>query len=294
MRYIPVDVLNGKFSFSFSELCGYYNIREDICFIDSFTQDQFYQTPFDYISNIQLNPDVEEVEGRQVTLNFDCNCNYADKMDLALLKKFHYTWFNEMRDFLRGEDFKKILSLVSQVRKKEDVFPKQDLMFSEFLVNLNKVKGVWIGESPYPRYEDANGRAFSTWDKKIPKSLKILIDGIREDLGVSKYDVKNDLVELSSRGVFFLNYCLAIDKDKKLIDVFLPFIQEVIKVLNKKENLSVICFGNYAKKTLPLFKNSFNLYSTSHPVSALYSDKKWETNGVFKNFNKHLNININE
>lgn len=294
MIYIPVDVLNGRFSFSFSELCGYYNIREDICFIDSFTKDQMYLAPFDYIDGISINPSIETVEGRRVSLDFNCNCNYADKTDISMLKKFHYSWYNEMREFLRGEDFKKILLSVSLLRKTTDVYPRQDLIFSEFLINLNQIKGVWIGESPYPRYEDANGRAFSTWERKTPKSLQILINGIRGDLGISKYDVKNDLTELSSRGVMFLNYCLAIDKNKKLIDTFYPFIEQVIRVLNKKENLSVICFGNYAQKTLPLFKDTFNLYSTSHPISSLYSETKWDTKGVFSEFNKHINININE
>lgn len=293
MKYIKVDVVNGLFVFNFNRLINYYNNREDITFIDSFTENQMYKAPFDYIDNLNLNPDIENVDKKEVEITFECNCNYADKLDLYLLKKVHYSWFNEMRSFLRSEDFKRIMVETKTLRKTKSVFPEQDLVLSAFLTDLANIQGVWIGESPYLTHEHANGIAFTTWSKKLPKTAGILINGIKEDLGLNNYHINNDFLQLRSKGILFLNYTLAITKKKEdLIEVFKPFIEEVIKVLNKKQKLAVILFGNYAKSLLPLFNEQFSIFSTSHPVSASYTNSKWDTNQVFKNFNKCINIEI--
>jgi uracil DNA glycosylase len=286
MRFIKVEVIKNFFSINFSELAAYYNQKEDIVFIDSLNEDQMYLAPFDYISYIDCNPELEDLTNKVVVVPFACNCNYADKQDLNLLKKFHYSWFNELRPFLKSKEFIQILIKIKKLREKEEVYPQQNLVFSEFLTNLNKVKGVWFGEYPYLNYKDANGRSFSTWERATPKVLNTLKEGIRDDLELTHYNLSNDLLELSNKGILLLNYSLIINQKKDMIDITLPFIKEVIKVLNKKEKLSCLFLGSNAQKLVSLFNKDFNIHTTEYP------NEKWNTNNVFKNFNNHLNIKI--
>jgi hypothetical protein len=67
-------------------------------------------------------------------------------------------------------------------------------------------------------------------------------------------------------------------------------MEEIIKILNQKEEFSTILFGSFAKKLKPLFAEHVNVYSTSHPVSSLYKEEPWDTNSVFLNFNKHIKL----
>jgi uracil DNA glycosylase len=288
MKFIKIDVINGVFSFDFTELCALYNTKEDIVWIDSFSEDQMYQAPFDYISSIELNPDIEELNGKRISINFDCNCSYADKTDLILLRKFHYSWFNELRPFLRSVEFKKYLIEL----KKHTTYPKTDLVFSEFLTNLNKTKGVWIGDIPYLSNDLAIGRAFGTWNSKTTKVLNVIKENIMKDLKLPHYRLSNDLVELNAKGILFLNYCLVADKKFQLLHNSLPFITEVIKILNKKEKISVICLGTYAKKLVPLFSDKFNIYTAENPLISINKNRDWDTNNVFVKFNNDINLEI--
>lgn len=290
MQYIKTEIINNQVQLPYNEVLALYNQRKELLIIDSLSKEQMYLTPFDYNARMYLDPNVENLDDKKLIFDFLPNCNYADSTDLSFLERFHYTWYNVLRTYLRSPEFFKILLEVAAKRKVTSVSPQQDLMFSEFLVDLRTIKGVWIGESPYPSAKVANGRAFATWEKECPKSLQVLLTGIKNDLYYGLHIDSNDLGKLSQKGIMFLNYSLAIDKDKHLIETFKPFIEEVIKILNQKEEFSTILFGNFAKKLQPLFAEHVNVYSTSHPVSSLYKEEPWDTNSVFLNFNKHIKL----
>lgn len=289
MQIIKIDVVNDKFEFSYNDLLAYYNKREELLWIDSYTDNQMYMTPFDYNSKMYLNPHLEDLDKRTLTFDFIPNCNYADQKDIILLKRFHYTWYNELKDYLKTDEFFQLLQTIESLRRTKELFPKRELMFNAFLMDLRKVKGVWIGESPYPTHEHAIGTAFATWNHQVPKSLEILKKGIAKDLGLQNYALPNDLGVLTHKGILLLNYTLVIDKEKSTIELFRSFINEIIKVLNKKEELSVILFGAYAQKLHSLFITP-NIYSTSHPISASYSNTEWDTKNVFLNFSNHIKL----
>ena len=290
MEFIKTEIIQNKVVLPYNDVLAYYNQRKELVIIDDQTLDQMYLTPFDYNSKLYLNSNIEDFSQKKLIFEFLPNCSYADATDIALLQKFHYTWYNVLRDFLRGESFLNILKTIALMRKTTTISPQQDLMFSEFLVDLRTIKGVWIGESPYPNPKIANGRAFATWEKECPKSLQILLDGVKRDLNYNLTIDNNDVGKLSHKGILFLNYNLAIDKDKKLIDIFIPFLLKVIEILNQKEDLSVILFGAYAQKLKPLFAEHVNIYHTSHPISASYKNEAWNTNNVFTNFSKHIKL----
>lgn len=289
MKIIKVEVVNDFCNLRKIDLLFYYQNKEDLVLVDSLNYDnQMYLAPFDFIDYIKDDPNIYD----QIRIPFHSEGfkSYLDNVDKALLKVFHHTWFNELKDFLKSKDFTEILIKIKKVRNNTDVYPYQNLMFSEFLVPIYSINGLWIGESPYTNYKDANGRAFATWESAIPKSLEILKKGIAKDLDLTTYNLSNDLSQLTTKGIMLLNYAFAIDKEKKLIDEFIPLWKKIIEILNKKDNFSIIFFGNYAQKLLPLFNDSFVKFKTSHPISSAYTGIEWDTNNVFLNFNKQIRL----
>lgn len=266
MRYIRVDVINKKFSIPFSELSLLYNLREDITFIDSFTEEQCYQTPFDYGDKFTEVCEVVPLEDKVVLLDFEPNCAYADEWDLKLLRRFHYTWFNPLRDFLRSDEFKKEAVAIAKARQTKEVFPPLEFQFSEYLRDIRTIKNVWVGEQPYLGPGVANGRAFATSSTERPDILSKIMASWNNTFNVLP---DSELKTITMEGNLLINLDLASTEDGSLQGKTSTFTTKALEVLQRKEDLKVLLIGERTWDLEPMFKNELNVFKLDSSLTGI-------------------------
>ena len=76
------------------------------------------------------------------------------------LKNAHPSWHADIQQALAQMD-----TNYAQQLRNEDFLPAHKDIFNAFSLPKSAVKTVLLGESPYPRYESANGYAF--WDAAV-------------------------------------------------------------------------------------------------------------------------------
>jgi uracil DNA glycosylase len=207
--------------------------------------------------------------------------------ETRLLTRFHYSWFNILREYLLSDKFKNTIAATIKERKTSEVFPEPTQIFSAFLTDYHSIKCLWLGLSPYFTKQegrlDANGFCFSTYNKKKTASLEVLQAGIRKDMQYGfNWVLRNDLFHLNQQGVMLLNSALTTTCDANShILLWKEFIQFVIDKLD----VPVIAFGKVAQSFQ--FKNKvWNVY---HP--AYYARSKSEPDYTcFSELNNILNI----
>ena len=207
--------------------------------------------------------------------------------ETRLLCRFHYSWFNILRDYLISDKFKNTIQATINERKTSEVFPEPTQIFSAFLTDYHSIKCLWLGLSPYFTKQnginDANGYCFSTYNKNKTASLNILQEGIRKDMKYGfNWVLRNDLLHLNQQGVMLLNSALTTTSDANShILLWKEFIQLVIDKLD----VPVIAFGKVAQSFQ--FKNK--VWNVNHP--AFYAYKKIEPNYTcFSELNEMIKI----
>lgn len=140
--------------------------------------------------------------------------------------------------------------------EKREILPKEELVFRALSLPFDKVKVLIIGQDPYPNSKDACGLAFSS-PSGVPGSLKTIFDQI----GINSKN--GDLSSWAEQGVLLLNRALTLtvtdnEKDQsKYLNINLkrwkPFLNKVInKLLNEKDVLVVMLWGNPSNKVIPV------------------------------------------
>lgn len=171
------------------------------------------------------------------------------------------------------------------------VFPKYEDLFKVYkLIKPENVKVVIIGQDPYPTYGDADGLAFSSRNKKSPKSLENLFKELKNDLGIER--TNNNLEDLALQGVFLLNTTLMVREgipnyyqnfgfDKLLL--------ETIGILNYQENFSIIflLMGKSAQKIRKYISPKHLILETVHP-SPLSAYRGFFGSKIFSRINFYL------
>ena len=212
-----------------------------------------------------------------------------------LLNHFHYSWYNELIPVLSHQYFKNVLSYLKQCWDKgNELTPHKDDIFNVFKYPVWHYKYVWLGQSPYPNIKDANGYAFASRDSENkPVSLKAIEEAIRRDCKINGGFKSNDLSSLIGQGVMLLNCSLTYNKTtgKPHLDVWKPFIEFVIKTMNRKYEVSYILFGSDAKSFKPVINPNHIVFICQHPAAAAYQNRSFESGGVFEAFQSHTNIN---
>ncbi len=207
--------------------------------------------------------------------------------ETRLLCRFHYSWFNILKDYLISDKFKNTIQATINERKTSEVFPEPTQIFSAFLTDYHSIKCLWLGLSPYSTKQqginDSNGFAFSTYNKNKTANLNILQEGIRKDMKYGfNWVLRNDLFHLNQQGVMLLNSALTTTCEAYS---HVPLWKEFIQLVIDKLDVPVIAFGKVAQSFQ--FKNKvFNVY---HP--AYYAKNKTEPNYTcFSELNKILKI----
>jgi len=172
------------------------------------------------------------------------------------------------------------------------VFPKSEEVFKAFwMTPVDKVKIIMAGMDPYPNlYKGepvACGLAFAPRDPSyVPPSLRIIARSMQEDLGEGRLNWHN----LPSQGVLLLNTALTVEEKKpgSHLKLWENFTLAVLRQLQfHNTGLVFVLLGKDAQKLRPAINDFWNyIIERPHPVSEVYSGKKWEHKNMWSEINK--------
>ncbi|MCK9493177.1 MAG: uracil-DNA glycosylase [Acholeplasmataceae bacterium] len=187
------------------------------------------------------------------------------------------------------------LRLISQT---EIIHPKQENWFKALVLTpLENVKVVILGQDPYYNPHQANGLCFSVnKGVSLPPSLRNIYQVIEEDYQI-KMAPHGDLTSWATEGVLLLNTVLTVSEGKPLSHQnlgWLTFTNEVIKLLQTKDDIVYILLGSYAQSYTALITNKTHVVLKSSHPSPLSSYRGFMTSHIFMKANQELmkkNIN---
>ena len=159
----------------------------------------------------------------------------------VLSSEFNAPYMQRLRDFL-----------IKEKAKSKVIYPPNKKTFSCLnLSPLDSTKVVIIGQDPYHGDGQANGLAFAVEQGiEIPPSLKNIYKEIELDLGNLSPN-NGDLSFLAKQGVVLLNSVLTVEKGSPGSHSgkgWEKFTDKIISILNTKDDLVFMLWGNYAQK----------------------------------------------
>lgn len=185
--------------------------------------------------------------------------------------KIEISWKLALNDELNSEYFRKLKSFLNEEKKKYEIFPPKDKIFSAFeFTSFDDVKVVIIGQDPYHEKGQANGLCFSVSNGiKAPPSLVNIFKEIKNDLGIEIPNIVN-LEKWAHQGVLLINATMTVrakqagSHQKKGWEIF---TDSVIKRLSEnRKDLVFLLWGNYAKAKQQLIdKNNHHVLTAAHP-----------------------------
>jgi len=185
--------------------------------------------------------------------------------------KIEISWKLALNDELNSEYFRKLKSFLNEEKKKYEIFPPEDKIFSAFeYTPFDDVKVVIIGQDPYHEKGQAHGLCFSVSNGiKAPPSLVNIFKEIKNDLGIEIPNIVN-LEKWAQQGVLLINATLTVrakqagSHQKKGWEVF---TDSVIKKLSEnRKDLVFLLWGNYAKAKQKLIdENNHHVLTAAHP-----------------------------
>ena len=192
------------------------------------------------------------------------------------------------------EYFIKLMEFVKEEYRSRTCYPPYDLIFNAFnFKDIHEIKVVIVGQDPYHEVNQAHGLAFSTLDKKLPRSLINIYKELYDDLGVTRLD--GDLTSWAEQGVFLLNTCLTVregEANSHKNKGWEKFTLEVIKALNEDSSPKVfVLWGNDAFKFKEYITNSTHEVLTSAHPSPLSARRGFFGSKVFSKINAFLEKN---
>lgn len=181
-----------------------------------------------------------------------------------------------------------------------DYHPEYSIIWTAFyLTPYDKVKVVILGQDPYPNYADACGASFMCRNN-IPASLKNIFNVLQDTIEDFVYPQNGDLTKWAVQGVFLLNTTLTFERgdfnnQKKLQDKHKQkwslFMKELIKYIDKKNNIVYMLWGAKAQSYSNYMTNNKNLILTSShpsPMSFKSGEEPFYTCDHFNKCNKFL------
>ena len=185
--------------------------------------------------------------------------------------KLPISWENELYKIsdLASLD-KPMRHILNEISNDKKISPNLNNIFKAFeYCSFSSTKVVIFGQDPYFQKDVANGLAFSVEpNKPLPASLKNIYKEIESDVGaLSNKD--GYLKSWADQGVLLLNSALTVEVGKPGSHSKIgwqDFIFEIVKIINKKQNVVFILWGNDAKKYIKYIDKDINLIlSSSHP-----------------------------
>jgi uracil-DNA glycosylase len=211
---------------------------------------------------------------------------------------FHESWHDKIKPFIESEDCDNIYKFLKhESGRGKKIAPLSGNVYRCFLeTSLDDLKVVILGMCPYHTLKDgtpvADGLALSCSVTGQPQpSLNQFFSAIEREL----YDdlclecVKDpDLTYLAKQGVLLMNAALTteINIAGSHLELWKPFTKYVFTEILSVERVPTIFLGKDAAK-FAIYSNSLNLV-LSHPASASYQNKDWDSKGAFKEVSTFL------
>ena len=186
---------------------------------------------------------------------------------------------------------------------KKKIFPKPELVFNAFKhFELKDLKVVLLGQDPYIRYEEKDGKvipqamglAFSVPKeiKKIPPSLKNIFKELKNNFKEFKIPNNGDLTRwVKEENILLLNSALTVIEGKSSSHQKLweSLTDSIIKYISDNtENIIFILLGNFAKNKSKLIDlEKHYVIKGVHP-SPLSASRGFFGSNIFKRTNKFL------
>ena len=203
------------------------------------------------------------------------------------------SWFNLLAKEFEKSYMKDLsIFLNSEVKEGKEVYPKGNEMFLSLnLTPYDEVKVVIIGQDPYHGPGQAHGLSFSVPEGvKIPPSLHNIFLELKEDLNIS-IPQNGFLLNWAQQGVLLLNSVLSVERGKPgshSLKGWEKFTDKIISLLNNKEHIVFMLWGNYAaQKGREIDASKHLVLKSAHP-SPLSSHKGFFGNKHFSKCNKFL------
>ena len=205
-------------------------------------------------------------------------------------------WQNALNEATNSYSLEKILSAVNEeILKGKEIYPPIDQIFRAFeCCPFSLTKVVIFGQDPYFQKGLANGLAFSVEENQpIPPSLKNIYKELENDLG-GIFNLNGCLKNWALQGVLLLNASLTVEKSKPGSHSQIGweyFIQDVLDILNTKNNIVYLLWGRNAQKYSKFINQKNNLIlQTSHP-SPLSAHRGFFGSKHFSKCNNYLKKN---
>lgn len=301
-HYYQADVVDNKFTIRSTLAEKWINERRNIIVLDNISGDRMLLTPFDLsidaISDNVFKRSYQEGRFATLTLDWTPGLPVLPTTDLtkwceALLKRFHFSFFNAMKPYLISEEFRAINNETNNLaRKSKTIFPVKENVYRMFGYRMDLCKVCVIGRDSYNSVH-ANGIAFATDQLSKPVSLRTLEKAIQKDLNYPiEWQIQNNLLNVIKQGVYFFNIGLTAEFNKSgtYIDTWKPFAEQWIKAINNlPQPVIFLLLGSTARGYSHLIDfEKHQVLELSHLASSSYSGTEWDSQGVFKTINDSL------
>ncbi len=181
------------------------------------------------------------------------------------------SWKQILAEEFESEYFAKLKSFLVEEKKKYQIFPAGNRIFSAFdFTPFEKVKVVILGQDPYHGAGQAHGLCFSVPDGiKQPPSLINIFKEIETDMNY-KMSNSGNLEKWAKQGVLLLNATLTVRANQAGSHQnkgWETFTDAVIRnISDKRENIVFILWGSYAQaKTKIIDSNKHLILKSVHP-----------------------------
>ncbi len=181
----------------------------------------------------------------------------SEAWKMALIEEMGQKKLAEMMHFIDSEYASKTL------------YPPKRQVFKAFELDPENIKCVILGQDPYHQKGQAMGLSFSVMPGiAIPRSLCNIYKELQNEYG---FDIPDTgcLLSWADQGVFLLNASLCVQDSRpgSYMDIWQPFTDAVIKILNKQtQPIVYMLWGNFARQKAEFITNPEHLVlQAAHP-----------------------------
>ena len=215
------------------------------------------------------------------------------------LETFGSGWVTELGNYLDDKNFQKIGQELYRLKSQGvEILPESNLIFRAFKETpYEKVTVVLLGQDPYPQKGVPDGLAFSCSNSLHPQpSLKNMCVEIDHEYPEYMFDPhmwrldQLDLTRWTKQGVFLLNSSLTViaNRPGSHADLWRDFTIEIIKRLNKKEDVVYLLLGKVAQGFEKYISTKHRVVAASHPAAESYGHSGFYGSECFKQVNECL------
>ncbi len=218
---------------------------------------------------------------------------------------FHPSYWSKMQKWVESKDCDKLYSKLKERSKMgHKIAPSSYNTWRIFKeLPLDEIKVIIIGMDPYNKFINgssiADGISMScSITEKLQPSLEKFYCGIENELynGLNlSYNKNPDLLYLVKQGIFLGNsaYSVECNKPGSHISLWEPFQKYFFEEIVGYSGIPILLLGQEAQKLEKYITPFTHVFTLPHPVSASYTDSKWETLEVFGKINKIIKENNN-